>query len=147
MTTPADAPALIDTNVLVYASDTSAPQHLAARAVRDGGATGTLSVCLVPQVLFEYVSVVTSSKRVAKPRPSEAAWAEVEKLASVFPVLPAPEDLFERVRVLVPKVKPKGAEVFDLAIAVTVLAAGSSVIYTFDAGVFARVPGVVVRAP
>jgi predicted nucleic acid-binding protein len=88
-----------------------------------------------------------SPKRVAKPRTTDVAWDEVERFATSFAVLPTPADLFDQVRALVPTVKPKGAEVFDLAIAVTALSAGVRTIYTFDAGVFGRVPGMTVRAP
>jgi predicted nucleic acid-binding protein len=98
-------------------------------------------------VLFEYVSVITSPKRVAAPRMPEEAWAEVAKLAAVFPLVLPPLDHVTRVEALARQVRHRGAEVFDLAIAATMLAAGIQEIFTFDGAVFGRVPGVMVRAP
>jgi hypothetical protein len=37
--------------------------------------------------------------------------------------------------------------VFDLALAVTVLDAGVSIVYAFDTSVFSRVPGLTARVP
>ncbi|MSP62971.1 MAG: hypothetical protein EXR72_22075 [Myxococcales bacterium] len=45
------AEALVDTNVLVYASDRRSPYHAAAVALRDEGIAGGLALCVAPQIL------------------------------------------------------------------------------------------------
>jgi hypothetical protein len=144
---PSDVAALLDTNVLVYASDGASPHHASSRALRDGGAAGSVALGLTTQILLEYVAVVTNPKRVASPCSSEEAWTEVAKLGAAFPILAPPPDHVRRVEELGRQVKHRGAEVFDLAIATTMLAAGVHEIYTFDGTIFARVPGITVKRP
>jgi predicted nucleic acid-binding protein len=45
---------LLDTNVLVYAMDQNSPCHTAAKALRDQGLKGEISLCVCPQVLNEF---------------------------------------------------------------------------------------------
>jgi predicted nucleic acid-binding protein len=141
MTPPARPTALFDTNVLIYAADATAPQHPASLALRDEVEAERLVAAVTPQILLEFVCLVTS-KRVAAPRTVEQAWKEIEALSAVFQILSSPADLIDRMNRLVPIVKPKGPEVYDLAIAVTAMAAGLQTVYTYDPRVFARVPGI-----
>ncbi len=62
-------------------------------------------------------------------------------------MLPVPADFADRMAALARVVTPIGPEIYDLAIAVTALAAGITDIYTYDTSVFGRVPGVTVKAP
>jgi predicted nucleic acid-binding protein len=63
---------LLDTNVLIYAADDMSPFHPAARAIREKGLRGEISICVCPQVLIEFFAIVTDSKRVSNPRRSPA---------------------------------------------------------------------------
>ncbi len=67
---------LIDTNILVYAADTTSPFHAASKTLRDRGMKGEISLCVTPQVLLEYFAVVTSPKRVTNPIEPEQAIEE-----------------------------------------------------------------------
>lgn len=47
-------PGLLDANVLVYALDTQAPQHLASRNLIDAGRAGRTTLYVTSQVLCEF---------------------------------------------------------------------------------------------
>ncbi len=59
MTMPVE-PGIVDANVLVYAFDTNAPEHLASRSLLDAGRTGVTTLCVTSQVLCEFYSIVTN---------------------------------------------------------------------------------------
>ncbi|MBI5479964.1 MAG: PIN domain-containing protein [Deltaproteobacteria bacterium] len=138
--------ALLDTNVLVYAMNEDAQHHAPCRALRDRALRGAIRVCIAPQVLLEYYSVVTSPRHVSTPLSGSVALSDVEKLATSFPLIHPPHDLHDRVFQLLHEVPSAGGQVFDVALAATMLAHGVSRIYTYDAR-FARLPGLVVLTP
>jgi predicted nucleic acid-binding protein len=76
---PASDLVLVDTNVLVYAADTTAAFHEPSKQLRDRGMRGELPLAISPQVLLEFFAVVTSPRRVAHPRSPEEAREEIEK--------------------------------------------------------------------
>jgi predicted nucleic acid-binding protein len=147
MKTLADDRAILDTNVLVYAADVRAPQYNAARTLRDAAARGEFKGYITTQVLLEFVSVVTSSKRVTSPRSIAEAWTEVRRLTTAFPVLALQDDDIRTVGRLSEMLNVKGADIFDLAIAATAFRAGIYIIYSFDTQMFSRIPGLEVRVP
>jgi uncharacterized protein len=61
-------PGIVDANVLIYALDRDAPQHLAARSLLDEARTGSTTLYVTSQILCEFYSVVTNPRRVSKPR-------------------------------------------------------------------------------
>lgn len=147
MKTLDDAPAILDTNLLVYAGDVRSPQHAAAKAVRDAAAVGQFQGYVTVQILLEFVSVVTSAKRVHSPLSVSDAWKEVDRIASAFTVLAYDLSVVKEAGRIAQATGLKGADIFDATIAATALRHGIRVIYTFDAGVFGRVPGIEVREP
>jgi predicted nucleic acid-binding protein len=83
--TTSDQRTLVDTNVLVYAADTTAEFHEPSRQLRDLGLRGEISLVVTPQVLMEFFAVVTN------PRSPEEAREEIEKyvgsvgIAKIYP--------------------------------------------------------------
>jgi predicted nucleic acid-binding protein len=147
MKTLADSAVLLDTNVLVYALDTDAPQYEAAKSVCDAAAGGEFPAFITTQVVLEYVSVVTSPKRVATPATLAEAWDDVRRFLVAFNLLSLrPEDV-PKVALLSEELGLSGPKVFDLGIAVTALSAGVDTVCTYDSSVFARVPGLKVLQP
>jgi predicted nucleic acid-binding protein len=138
---------LIDTNVLVYATDTASPHCPASSALLGAVASGSFLACVAPQVLLEFVSVVSSPKRVASARAADEAWGVADSFAQSFEVLTPPADLYQRASVLGRRLGLKMQDVFDLAIAITALESGVGIIYSYDSAVFSRVPGITVRVP
>ncbi len=64
---------LLDTNILVYAADETSPFHQDAKALREKGMKGEMSLCICPQVLSEYFAIITDPKRVNEPRTQKEA--------------------------------------------------------------------------
>ena len=139
--------ALIDTNVLVYSSDSTSPHNPASTALLAAAQTGSFLGCVSPQILLEFVSVVTNPKRVASARAADEAWMAAEAFAQAFELVVPPIDLFARVATLGRTLGMKAQEVFDLAIGITAVEAGVGIVYTYDSTVFSRVPGLIVREP
>jgi predicted nucleic acid-binding protein len=138
---------LVDTNVFVYATDSASPHCPAASGFLDFIATGNFHGCVTPQVLLEFVSVVTNPKRVATVRTAEEAWDVADKIAASFTVLPPPDDLYARTSALGHSLNLARGHVFDLAIAVTALHSNVTTVWTFDVSVFTRVPGMTAHTP
>ncbi len=138
---------LVDTNVLVYAVDSSAPQHLTAKAFYERALAGDIQLCISTQLLLEYVAVVTNPKRTRSPISVEDAWEDVDDFRALFPVIAPDQDHLQRVVDLARKLHVGRADVFDLSTAATMIGAGVDTVYTFDPAVFGRVPGITVRTP
>lgn len=138
---------LIDTNVLVYATDSASPHCPAASALLAAAATGGFLGCVAPQILLEFVSVVTNHRRVASVRTPADAWSAADSFAQAFEMLTPPADLFARVALLGRTLGTRAQDVFDLAIAVTALESDVRAIYSYDSTVFSRVSGMSVREP
>jgi predicted nucleic acid-binding protein len=84
MKTSADSRVLFDTNVLVYALDTDAPQHEAAKIACGAAAAGQFPAFITTQIVFEYVS----SLRVPSGSPLLPRWQRHGKI-SVDSFLPS----------------------------------------------------------
>jgi predicted nucleic acid-binding protein len=125
-------PGIIDANLLVYAFDSNAPQHLDSRTLLDAGRTGTTTLYVTSQVLCEFYSIVTNPRRVLKPRPVADAIAAITGLLSFLHVLPIPARAVEGWLDLLRRRAVKGGEVFDLQLAATMLANGVNRIYTYN---------------
>ncbi len=147
METLVKSDALVDTNVLLYATDAQAPQHVASLALLNRAVSQQIRLFLTSQIIFEFVGVATNQRQVARPIEAFQAWSAVAKFRQVCTLLDPPADFVDRVSILFPVVQPKGAEIFDLAIGVTALAAGILDIYSYDSSVFIRVPGMRVITP
>lgn len=140
---------LLDTNVLVYALDASSEHHAASRAVLDRAQSPDAGLCVVPQSLAEFFSLVTNAKRVASPKSPEEALATVESIVALpgIEVLPVPFDVVARWIELCRKHPVKGAGIYDLQIIAVMLANGVQRICTFDTADFEPFSEVKVETP
>jgi len=144
-----DSPALVDTNVLVYALLPDVPEHAASRALLDRAQNGDAALCVTPQVFAEFYAVVTDSRRVTVPRqPAEALDAIRQYLALPgLRLLPVPEDVVTRwVKMVEDHPVTRGA-VFDRQLAATMLGNGVTRIYTYNRPDFEILEGIEVLAP
>lgn len=133
--TISEEPALLDTNVLVYAADAGSPFHDAARQLRDRGVRGEIPLVVSPQVLLEFFAVITNPRRVHTPRPPQEASAEMAKYMRsrrIRTIYPGP-DILQRVLALHAQ-HPHVArqDIFDLALIATMLANRIVHIYTYN---------------
>lgn len=147
--TTSDAPALLDANILVYADQAQDDHHEAAKAIRDLGQRGELSLCVTPQVLNEYFAVITNPRRVTRPLPPAEAMAEVEKYVRsryIRKLYPGP-GVHDRLRELFERRSVTGADIFDLYLIATMLENGVRRIYTFNTDDFTPFSEIEVLAP
>ena len=140
-------PGIVDANVLVYALDADAPQHLASRHLLDEGRSGTTTLYVTSQILCEFYSIVTNARRVAKPRNAADAIAAIAGLLSFLHVLPVPARVVEGWLDLLRRRPVTGGDVFDLQLAATMLANGVPRIYTFNTTDFERFSELVISTP
>ena len=142
-----DEPGLIDSNVLVYAWWHEGPQNESARRLRDAAAVGDLPACICPQVLQEFASVITDSRRYDFPFNSERAAQQIRMYVACLPMIfPGPHS----VELLADLVETHGIvrhHVHDAALAATMLANGVTRIYTANAQDFAMFEGIEVINP
>jgi predicted nucleic acid-binding protein len=117
------------------------------RALLAAGWTGTTTLYVTSQVLCEFYSIVTNSRRVLKPRSAADAIAAIADLLSFLHVVPTPARTVEGWLDLL-RVHPViGGAVFDLQLAAAMLANGVQRIYTFNAGDFEAFPELIVIVP
>ena len=125
-------PGIVDANVLVYAFDTEAPQHLASRTLLDAARTGSTTLYVTSQVLCEFYSVVTNPRRVSKPRSAGDAIAAIVSLLGFLHVLPIPARAVEGWLDLLRRRPVFGGAIFDLQLTAAMLANGVQRIYTYN---------------
>jgi uncharacterized protein len=140
-------PGLIDANVLVYAFDTEAPQHVASRNLLEAGRAGQATLYVTSQVLCEFYAIVTNPRRVSHPRPFGNAITVIEGMLSFLHVLPIPARAVQGWIDLLSRRPVTGGAVFDLQLAATMLANAVQRIYTFNAADFADFKELTVLEP
>jgi predicted nucleic acid-binding protein len=89
---------LVDTNVLVYALFPEAPQHAASRALIEVAKDPDAGLCVFPQMLAEFYSIVTNPRRVTLARSPEEALQAIEQFLALpgLTLLPLPADVVTR---------------------------------------------------
>ncbi len=149
MTTPSD-PALLDTNVLVYALFPAMPQYAASRALLDQAKVRGASFCIAPQNLVEFFAVVTDPRRITQPRTSDEALQAIDDMLALpgLTLLPVPIDLIDRWKQLLrqqPLTVRKRA--FDTQLVATMLGNQVTRIYTHNVADFQVFPQLQVVTP
>ena len=142
--------ALVDTNVLVYAADTSSSFHERSRQLRDRGCRGDVPLVVTPQVLMACFAVLTSPRRVSSPRASEEARAEVEQYVRadhILKIYPESTALDRTVELLHHHPQVARQEIFDLFLVATMMANGVTRISTYNPQHFTRFAGIEVLTP
>jgi predicted nucleic acid-binding protein len=139
---------LLDTNILGRLLDVGHAQHRLASDATDAVRKRGDLPCIVPQVLYELWAVAT--RPVAANglglTASEMA-SEVSRLESLFPVLPDTADVFSEWKRLVTTHQVAGRNAHDARLVAAMTVHGLTHILTFNAGDFARYPGIVALEP
>lgn len=133
MTTARELAAL-DTNVRIYALYADAEHYRAARPLVDQGRNPNAALCLTPQVLAEFYSVVTNPRRVTEVKSPEAVLEVITSLIAMpgLTLLPFPLDLVSRWTALLHQHPVTGRKIFDVQLVATLLANGVRKLYTFN---------------
>jgi predicted nucleic acid-binding protein len=140
-------PGIVDANVLVYAFDADAPQHLASRTLLDAARTGSTTLYVTSQILCEFYSIVTNPRRVSKPRSYNDAIAAITGMLAFLHVLPIPARAVEGWLDLLRRRPVSGGAVFDLQLTAAMLANGVQRIYTFNTADFEGFKELTVSEP
>lgn len=145
---PADR-RLLDTNVLVYALDASSPHHAASRAILDLAQSPDAGLCVTPQTMAEFFSLVTNPRRVASPQTPEDALSAIESIVALpgLQLLQAPQDVVTRWIELCRIHPVKGAEIYDVQLIAVMLANGVQRICTFNKADFDPFSQITVEMP
>jgi uncharacterized protein len=140
-------PGIVDTNVLVYALDTAAPQHNAARTLLETARVDIATLYVTSQILCEFYSVMTNPRRVAQPRTADEAMSVLSDALTFLHVLPIPASTIDRLLGLLRRRSVMGSNVFDLHIIAAIQANGIGTIYTFNVADFAIFPELSIVTP
>jgi predicted nucleic acid-binding protein len=124
--------------VLVYASNSAAPQHDDCRQVVERSVDGRIEAALVPQVLLEFHAVITDRRRLERPLTPGDAWAQIDALRSRIPVLEVPRSVMAEMDGLIATHVPVGGDVFDVFLVAQMRAHGIRDICTEDVDGFER---------
>lgn len=139
-------PALIDSNVLVYAYDRGHPRHERCRAFLLRAVRGEVSAAISDQVVAEFVAFLTHPRAPGRRRPLAAARIAGRLLRSRYLACVSPtRRSLALALALIGRHRLSGPEVHDARLAGLVLAHRLEGIYTFDRG-FRRFEADGVRA-
>jgi toxin-antitoxin system PIN domain toxin len=141
--------ALLDTNVLVYGYFMESPQHEASRALLDKAQDADANLCIAPQNLVEFFSIVTSPRRVTKAKTPAEAVTLVDELLALpgLMLLTVPADVVARWLQILRQCSAKGRAVFDLQLAATMLGNGVGKLYTYNLADFQGISGIQAVIP
>ena len=142
-------PAMVDTNVLVYALFADAEHHTAANQLLERAQKGELILCLAPQVLAELYAVITNSRRVTSPLEPGEAIESIEMFLAMpgIKLLPVPVHVVKRWLALLRQTPVRGGEVFDLQLIAFMLGNDLRTVYTFNVSDFERFKQINVLMP
>jgi predicted nucleic acid-binding protein len=127
---------LIDTNVLVYALDTTSARHADSDQAVRAALAHRLPGVLLPQIILETYSVLTSSRRVTNPLPPRKAWATLTQLRRGIPTHTVPADAIGRLDSVLATHPKKGARIYDLFLIAQMRSLGISDICTYNTADF-----------
>ncbi len=137
---------LLDTNVLIYATDRLSPQHLPSRGVVDASIARRIEGVIVPQVLVEFVAAATG-KAVRSPLSVEQACAQAATFGSQIKMLvPSAESVTEWMSILL-ETGRAGRRTFDAYLAAQARSLGAATICTYNLDDFNGVSGIRLLRP
>ncbi|MBA3886897.1 MAG: PIN domain-containing protein [Acidobacteria bacterium] len=136
----------LDTNLLVYAHRSAAPEHRAARAAIERAASSGLWGFAAP-VVAEFWSVVTHPAASGRPSSPDEARRFLDALAEAGAQVWSPGVGFGlRLAQVAADLDVRGNRVFDLQIALCAFEGGARELWSHDSG-FITVPGLRVVRP
>ena len=134
-----NASGLVDTNILVYATDSASEYHRKARAFLEKNIPrGNLILSL--QNLTEFYSLITNPKIFVDTFTSKEAREEIKKIIlgkHYQLILPLKETPFTVLKLL-SRYKAKGREIHDILLAAVMIDNKINTIYTADTKIFSK---------
>lgn len=138
----------VDTNVLVYASDTGSSRHARARELLEDLAEGPTLTTLFWPVVMGYLRIVTNQRVLQKPLSSEVAMSNIQNLVDrpYIRVVGEADGFWQMFRETSDPVGPAGNLVRDAHLAALMRQYGVRGIWTHDRD-FRKFDGVVMHDP
>ena len=147
MTIGAGDPLLIDTNILVFSSESRAPFHeTAVQAISAHYGAGT-ELWVSRQILREYLAALTRPQTWGSPQPISRLVADVRSFEAVFHVAEDRSEVTAHLLSLLEEIPAAGKQVHDANIVATMRAYGISRLLTHNEGDFARYAGIITVVP
>jgi predicted nucleic acid-binding protein len=137
---------LLDTNVLVYSITGAAPQHRDSLDVMQRAVAGSVAAVLVPQVILEAYSTVTSPRRVNRPLSSQQAWTWLKSVQTALVVKPLAANVLDEFDILIAAHPRVGGDAFDLFLVAQMRCLGVTDVCTYNVSDFA-LPGIRALEP
>lgn len=131
---------LLDSNVLIYAHNSSSPFHKMARSILNDALTGRIEGCVSFQNLYEVYSIITDPKRVGKP----LSIKDARKLLLVYlnadnlPKIYTKSTNLAVTIELLKSMEAKKQQIFDLVLVATMIENDIGGIYTADETFFKK---------
>jgi len=129
---------MIDTNVLIYSTVSSSPWHQEARQKLIALVNANTELCLTPQVVREYLVVLTRGDVFEKRFTTEDALGELDAILPAFALLAETEETVHYLRNLIQRYQVRGKTIHDANIAATMLVHGVTRLMTYNPGDFRR---------
>jgi predicted nucleic acid-binding protein len=136
-------PILIDSNVMVYAINTTSPKHKAAQAFLQANLG---HMVLAHQNIFETLRILTHAKFPHPMKPA-AAIAAISNIVEACQVIAPEQDTHHIALSLIQKHNLTSNKIFDAYLAATTLSVGITVIATDNVKDFQIFEGLTVRSP
>lgn len=124
---------LVDTNVLVYSTVKSCPKFREARAWLDQMLKRGDSLVLIPQIIREYLVVLTRGKVFTETFTIDQVLREIEAILKTVAVLDETVQVAEQLRALVRKHNVQGKSVHDANLVAAMLTYGVQRLATYNA--------------
>jgi toxin-antitoxin system PIN domain toxin len=139
----------VDTNVLVYAHFPSSPHHAASYALLQRAERQEITLCVFPQVVAEFISVVTNPRRVSPSKTVEDAVQAVRRVLATPGVvlLSLPESATSTFLDLLLAHPATGPEIVDRQLVAAMMEHGIGTMVTFNVNDFAGIPNVTAKEP
>ena len=141
--------ALLDSNILVFASVSEHPYHDVAFDLVKSGVQGVKPYALAEQNLLEWYSVITSSKQRFEPlTPNDAQKVLSGYQSSRLTIVRPNQATFVILQEILNQTPPaNGKDIYDRYLAATVLSNGIDTILTDNVKDFTNIPGLTAINP
>ena len=147
MTTGGGDPLFVDTNILVYSSESRAPLHtIAVQTLETYYNTGT-QLWISRQILREYLATLSRPQVWGNPQPMSRVIAEVQSYESRFRIAEDDANVTARLLFLLQQVPAAGKHVHDANIVATMQTYGIRRLLTHNEDDFARYAGLITIMP
>lgn len=138
MATTVDSRQFVDTNILIYATDTRSPYHVRAQDALNNARARGISLVISNQVLREYLAVTTRQGPTDPDIPRREIFENVRILREEFEVVEDSDTVFDCLMRLLEEVPTGGKQIHDANIVATMQAHGIRRLLTFNTADFAR---------